>query len=145
WHVLQAVNGQVDLLAQQRVLDLLDENARTPVGAGLIGRLAAVAAGRDGHDLDLQLRMRLDQRARHERGLRAGQRAAACSEPDHARAHAASRSACSHAASSPRTTSASAAMKSGAALGESTRTNVSKPASCACSRPATSTSYSVSR
>jgi hypothetical protein len=54
-HVLEAVDRQVDRAAEQGRFELLDEDARAPVAAGGVGGLGAVAAGRDQHDLDLQV------------------------------------------------------------------------------------------
>ena len=81
-HVLGGMHGDVDAAGEQRLLDLLGEQA---LAAGLRQRpvLDAVAAGRDHHDLERVLRqaMRRHQpRARLMR-LRQRQRAAARSDP----------------------------------------------------------------
>ena len=87
-HILQAVDGGVDVLAQQGCFELFDEHAGAPLWTWLIGALRSVPAGHDWYDLNLEHGVRLTQRRCDEASLGAGQRAWTCSESDYARAHA---------------------------------------------------------
>ena len=90
-HVLHAVHGGIDAAAEQRFLDLLDEQA---LAAGLGQRpvLDHVAGGLDDHDLDgvgrRQRRHGRRQRVAHQAGLDERQLAAACAEAEERRAMA---------------------------------------------------------
>src|SRR5262249_39178436 len=91
-NAFEALDGDVDFFAQKRRLQLLDKDASAPIGGRTIARLTSIAAGRNDHGLHLDIA----QRRSNERGLGSGQGAAARADSNHARAHAASRFACSH-------------------------------------------------
>ena len=88
-HVLQAVHGEVDLVAQQRRFELFDEHAGAPA-LDLAGRCPAIDRrwSRSAPPRP-RARVRLAQGASDEVGLGARQRAGTCADADYASAHAA--------------------------------------------------------
>jgi hypothetical protein len=77
-HVLAAVDGQVDITAQQRIFNFLDEQPFAP-DFGQRGILQTIAGGFDDDDVAAWAIQRLDP-GRDESGLKKGELTAAAAE-----------------------------------------------------------------